>query len=174
MMRIRKDVLVNGIVAVAMLGTLVYNLVNYAYFREKLVLVTPRLPPAVRVHLPVVLTTGELALVAGLCLGSKRRMWRWVAYYCLFAATAFLVYWVAQPWEPDCTCEGLRRLAARVKSENLFCLVRNVLLMGVLWFAGQVRQPRADLERPDMTPCSGGPSQVSREAGVLHRSGRGE
>lgn len=145
-MKIRRDVFSRGVTVVAILGTLVYNLFQYAYFRQKLAGYTPLLSPVVRAHLPIVVLTGELVIIASLCIGRNRRLWHWVTYYAIFGATAFLVYWVAKPYDPDCDCGGLIKLATRMKYGNIMVLARNVVLMALLWFGAYTKQTEANMK----------------------------
>jgi hypothetical protein len=63
----------------------------------------------------------------------------------MFVATALLVYWVAKPYDPHCDCGGLIKLAARMKYDNIFSLVRNVVLMALLWFGGSSKPTEANM-----------------------------
>jgi methylamine utilization protein MauE len=135
------------IAVVVILGALICHLFNYAYFHQKMTTFAPLLSPAVKEHLPLAVMAGELALVAGLCLGRNSRLWHWVVYYSLFLATVYLMFWVTKPWQPDCDCEGLHRLAGRIRNDNILCLVRNVVLMGFLWLGGHSRPAEGCLEQ---------------------------
>ncbi len=115
-------------VALTFIVLAIYNYIKLSEFSEYANTIF-FIPYSIRRLVPILIPVGEVALTMGLLFSNRKRTWAALTYYILLLFTVYLIYAIINPWDPQCNCSGLLRLAKEVKDKNIFYLIRNIFLI---------------------------------------------
>ena len=91
------------------------------------------LPASSRQWLVFAVPAVEMILGLGLIIGPRPNRWLAASAALLTLFSLYLIWAAFNPWSPDCNCLGLIRIANDAKTAKFLSLLRNVLLLALLF-----------------------------------------
>jgi hypothetical protein len=122
------------IIAIVLLLGIVMKYLGMSEFAKATDIITI-VPFFFRKLLPVVVPLVEIVLVVGLLVGKNKRFWIVATFYTFLVFSGYLIWLIINPWAPHCDCLGLLRFAEDVRTDNIISLIRNIVLLFLLWLS---------------------------------------